>query len=181
MPPWAAIECARRGESWYVKTFTLKPSSPSEAAAAAPARPEPTTMNSNFRRLFGLTSFRSNLWLSHLSASGPAGIFESSVSATAVVLLFLRSVVCGGRGRRASVDDAGQDRDREGHVRDGDDRRERDRELAACAVVAGVVQPHALEHRPGAVEQVDAECDVGDDVEDRDRPALEAADQVVVG
>src|SRR5690606_18395012 len=98
MPPWAAIECARRGESWYVKTFTLYPSSPSEAAAEAPARPDPTTITSNFRRLFGLTSFRSNLWLSHLSARGPAGIFESSVSATGVVLPAVGVRGCGGRG-----------------------------------------------------------------------------------
>ena len=34
MPPWAAMEWARRGESWKVKTFTLYPRPPSVAAAA---------------------------------------------------------------------------------------------------------------------------------------------------
>ena len=48
------------------------------AAAEAPARPVPTTMTSNFRLLAGFTNFISNLCFSHLSASGPEGIFASS-------------------------------------------------------------------------------------------------------
>ena len=35
----------------------------------------------NFRRLAGLTSLDSKRWRSHLSASGPAGVLESSVMA----------------------------------------------------------------------------------------------------
>ena len=78
MPPWAAIEWARRGESWKVKTSTLYPNSPNVAAADAPARPVPTTMILNLRLLLGLTSRIENLWFSHLSSSGPPGILESS-------------------------------------------------------------------------------------------------------
>ena len=48
------------------------------SAAAAPARPVPTTITSNFRLLAGLTSFMENLWFVHLSARGPVGTFESS-------------------------------------------------------------------------------------------------------
>src|SRR2546427_3532288 len=46
MPPWAAIECARRAESWKQKQETLYPSSASDAAADAPASPEPTDRKS---------------------------------------------------------------------------------------------------------------------------------------
>src|SRR5690349_12902340 len=47
-----------------------------EAAAEAPASPLPTTMTSNFRLFAGLTSFKSNLCLSHFCATGPEGTFE---------------------------------------------------------------------------------------------------------
>src|SRR5260370_42686784 len=57
--------------------LTLKANSESEAGADGPARPLPTTSTSNFRLLAGLTSFRSNLCLSHLAASGPEGILAS--------------------------------------------------------------------------------------------------------
>ncbi len=49
-----------------------------EEAAEEPARPAPTTITSYFRLLAGLTSLMSALCLRHLSASGPAGILESS-------------------------------------------------------------------------------------------------------
>src|SRR5258708_20556962 len=78
MPPCAAIECAGGGESWKVMTFTRYPSSPSVAAADAPARPVPTTMISNRRLFAGFTSLMSNRWLSHFCSIGPSGIFESS-------------------------------------------------------------------------------------------------------
>src|SRR5690348_3654440 len=79
MPPCAAILCARRGESWKQKHFTLYLSSPKVAAAEAPARPLPTTITSNFDRLFGATNFDSPRCLSHFLSSGPEGTFESRV------------------------------------------------------------------------------------------------------
>src|SRR5580704_14247446 len=85
MPPCAAILCARRGESWKQKHFTLYPSSPRVAAAEAPARPLPTTIISNFGRLFGATNFDSPRCLSHFFSSGPDGTFESSVVAIALL------------------------------------------------------------------------------------------------
>src|SRR5580704_13929016 len=81
MPPWAAILCARRGESWKQKHLTPYPSSPKVAAAEAPARPLPTTIISNFGRLFGATNFDSPRCLSHFLSSGPEGTFESRVVA----------------------------------------------------------------------------------------------------
>src|SRR4051812_24803254 len=53
-----------------------------DEAAEEPARPAPTTITSYFRLLAGLTSLMSTLCLRHLSASGPAGILESSVAMT---------------------------------------------------------------------------------------------------
>ena len=49
-----------------------------DAAEDAPAKPEPTTMTSNFRLLAGLTSLMSNLYFSHLVLMSPGGILESS-------------------------------------------------------------------------------------------------------
>src|SRR5690348_9954005 len=80
MPPWAAIEWARRGESWNVKALTLYPSWASDAAAEAPARPVPTTITSNLRLLFGFTSFMENLWFCQRVSMGPVGDLESSVT-----------------------------------------------------------------------------------------------------
>ena len=53
-------------------------------------------------------------------------------------------------------------------------------EAAAPLVEAGVVPPERLEQAPRAVEQVDAEGDVGDDVEDRHRDPREAGVDVAV-
>src|SRR5690349_4169224 len=78
MPPCAAIECARRGESWKLKHLTLYPSSPSVAAADPPARPEPTTRIVYFRLFAGLTSLRLKRWRSHRVSIGPVGDFEFS-------------------------------------------------------------------------------------------------------
>src|SRR5215472_745411 len=78
MPPWAAMECARRGESWKQKQSTLYPNSPRLAAADPPARPEPTTMILNLRLFAGLTSFRPNLCVSHDFSIGPVGVLETS-------------------------------------------------------------------------------------------------------
>src|SRR6185437_5415898 len=78
MPPCAAIEWARRGESWKQKQLTLYPSSPSVAAADPPARPEPTTIMECLRLLAGFTSFISKRVLSHFCSIGPDGILEFS-------------------------------------------------------------------------------------------------------
>src|SRR3972149_3572277 len=78
MPPCAAIEWARRGESWKQKQETWYPSSAREAAADAPASPDPTTMTWNFRLLAGETRRRSARCRSHFASSGPAGILASS-------------------------------------------------------------------------------------------------------
>src|SRR5689334_15176428 len=78
MPPCAAMECARRGESWKQKHLTLYPSSLIVAAAAPPARPLPTTMTVYFRLLAGFTSFISNLCLSHFPSIGPSGTLDLS-------------------------------------------------------------------------------------------------------
>ena len=83
MPPCAATLCALRGLSWKQNALTLYPSSPSEAAAEAPANPVPTTMTSSLRLFAGLTSLSSNLCLSHFCANGPEGILESRVIAIA--------------------------------------------------------------------------------------------------
>jgi|GEM_PF-192541 len=50
------LGCALRGESCMQKFSTLKPISPSEAAALAPARPVPTTITSSLSLFLGLTS-----------------------------------------------------------------------------------------------------------------------------
>src|SRR5215831_15904260 len=93
MPPCAAIECARRGESWMQTFRTLYPSSPSDAAADAPARPVPTTIIVYFRLFAGLTSFISNLCRSHFSAIGPGGILASSFTASTLSASTLRTAV----------------------------------------------------------------------------------------
>src|SRR5947208_11649107 len=123
MPPWAAIECALRGESWYVMHFTLYPSSPSVAAAAAPARPEPTTMRSKRRRLCGATSFIENLWLSHFSSMAPSGMCASRFMPLSLALAFV-----------LLADGMGHDQDRERQVADDDHGGEAPREPRAPLV-----------------------------------------------
>src|ERR1041385_6388275 len=82
MPPCAATEWARRGESWKTKLWTSKPSSASEAAAEEPASPAPTTIILYFRLLAGLMSLLLNLCCSHFCASGPEGMLEFKVAMT---------------------------------------------------------------------------------------------------
>src|SRR3954470_21730951 len=76
MPPCAAIECARRGLSWKQKHFTRYPSSAMEAAAEAPASPDPTTITLYLRLLAGFTSLSSNRCRSHRDSMGPDGLFD---------------------------------------------------------------------------------------------------------
>src|SRR3954468_14309956 len=109
MPPWAAMECARRGESWNVSAWTWYPSSASVAAAEAPARPVPTTMTLNLRLLLGLTNFMSDLYRSHFSAIGPSGILESRRGSADWVTGGSTSVVIAS----SLTDDAGENGDRE--------------------------------------------------------------------
>src|SRR3990172_1619251 len=81
MPPCAAIEWARRGLSWSQKASTWYPSSASEAAAEAPARPVPTTRTLYLRLLDGLTSFRvSKRCLSQVSSMRPVGALPSRIT-----------------------------------------------------------------------------------------------------
>src|SRR5689334_14506793 len=84
MPPCAAIECARRGESWKQNAFTLYPSSPNDAAAEAPANPVPTTITSILRLLAGFTNLTVPLYFVHFCSNGPAGIFASSIKFTSL-------------------------------------------------------------------------------------------------
>src|SRR6266567_2145907 len=81
MPPCAAMLCARLGLSWMQKLLTWYPSSPSDEAADAPARPVPTMMTVYLRRFAGLTSFDSKRCRSHLSARGPPGARASRITA----------------------------------------------------------------------------------------------------
>ena len=78
--------CARRGESWKQKHETWYPSSLNVAAAEAPANPDPTTRMWCFRLLAGLTSFISCRYFDHLKATGPEGVFASSVMLIACYL-----------------------------------------------------------------------------------------------
>src|SRR5688572_21583797 len=138
MPPWAAIEWARRGESWNVNASTWYPSSASVAAAEAPARPVPTTMILNLRLLAGLTNFSFSLNVSHFSASGPSGTLASSFSEPAVTPVASGESTAVLMGCSSShgrvIDDARHDRDRERHVADHDDRRHPRRQAAAPLV-----------------------------------------------
>src|SRR5690349_25151765 len=117
MPPCAAMECARRGESWKQKHLTLYPSSLIVAAAAPPARPVPTTMTVYFRLLAGFTSFMWSLRSVHFFSSGPAGILEFKDMAL------------------LAVDEAREDGHGDGDVGEGDERRgERGEPLHALRV-----------------------------------------------
>ena len=68
---------ARRQMTAQAERAGVAPGEASDAAAADPARPLPTTMTVNLRLFFGLISLESCLCLDHLSARGPEGILES--------------------------------------------------------------------------------------------------------
>src|SRR6478672_6830853 len=142
-----------------------------EAAAEAPARPVPTTMTSNLRLLPGFTSFMSNLCWSQLFSIGPVGAPETSRGSGGMELMVRSSV----------SDDAGQDHDGEADVDDADQHREAGGEVAPGVVEARVVEAEALEQAPRAVEQVDGQGEVGEDVEDRHPHPLQALGHVLVG
>src|SRR5579871_2276929 len=164
MPPWAAILCARRGESWKQKHRTLYPNSPSEAAAAPPARPVPTTIIVCFRLFAGLTSLRLKRWRSQRVSIGPSGDFESS--SISGVPLQMQQTSHHRDGYRAV-----SDRDQ-----DGDDGRA----LLQQGGVAWMVDAHGLEHAPQSVVQMHAQQDHRENVECGDPVILKAQDNVAV-
>jgi hypothetical protein len=89
-------------------------------------------------------------------------------------MVILRCLLVGdGDGVGVVLDDAGEHGDGERDVADDDDGGDAGRQVAAPVVEAGVAPAQRLEQRPRAVEQVDAEGDVGDDVEDRHRKPRE--------
>ena len=163
------------------------------AAAAPPARPVPTTMTSKRRRLWGATSFMSNLCWVPLLLDGPVGDLGVERDDASGADLLAASSRLGRRARsRLLADDPMRSSGSASTTPDDDGDREAARcrarstaakpwaKRAAPLVEAGVVDAEALEQRPGAVEEVDAEGEVGDDVDDRHRRPLEAGDQVVV-
>src|SRR4051812_25303295 len=110
----------------------------------------------------------SNLCWSQLCWIGPVGAPETSLGSGGMVLMVGSSV----------PDDAGQDHDGEADVDDPDQHREPGGEVAPGVVEAGVVEAEALEEAPRAVEEVDGQGDVGEDVEDRHAHPLEALGHV---
>src|SRR5471032_659677 len=142
MPPCAAIECARRGESWKQKQLTRYPSSESDADALAPARPDPTTITWYFRLLAGFTSFISKRCLSHFSASGPAGIFGLSLMVICVI---------------GSADEAEHDAQRQQAEYHGNYDRQRESEAPVQRIVRGARQAEGTKHRPCAVIEMQRE------------------------
>src|ERR1035437_687558 len=164
MPAWAAIECARRGESWKQKQLTREPSSESDADALAPARPEPTTITWYFRLFAGFTSFISKRCLFHFSASGPAGMRASSLM-----------VMAGG-----SANEAEHDAQREKTESRGDDHREREREATVQRIVRRTRNAQRAERRPCAVIQVQGEKCHRTQIEERNPHRLEPDHHVAV-
>src|SRR5204863_2389924 len=95
--------------------------------------PVPTTMTVKRRLFAGFTSFTSNLWCSHFSATGPAGTLESRVAVTSLASRHgcrhvgrrtrVRRLRCAIRAARG-LDEMQLHREREAHVASDDDRRE---------------------------------------------------------
>src|SRR5688572_608536 len=147
MPPCAAIECARRGESWKQKQATSYPSSASVAAAAPPARPEPTTMTLYLRLFAGLTRRISNFALDHFCSIGPDGRRASS---------FMSS-------RSGQPDDADEHGRRRHHVADEQERRDQLAELVGG--ILRMAQAERLQPARGAVTEVEREHDHAGEVD----------------
>ncbi len=89
----------------------------------------------------------------------------------------LREVEAEGRG----LEVAEVHRDGEREVPDGQQRSDANRDVTPEGVVLGVVGADGLEHRPDAVEEVDAESEHTQHVGDDDGPVLKASHHVVVG
>src|SRR5690606_10343779 len=114
------------------------------------------------RLLAGLTNRFENLWLAHFSSREPSGILASSRVVISVSY------------------QAEEDGQRHRDVADGDEGGQTDGQVAPPSVEAGVVDAQALEHRPGPVEDVGGEGDVGQDVEGGHRRPGEGGDEVGV-
>ena len=69
---------------------------------------------------------------------------------------------------------------REGQVAHQDHARQHRRQIAAQAVVAGIVHAQGLEHAPGAVEDVNGQRHIRHDVDDRHRNGRQRFHDVVV-
>src|SRR6266702_6400287 len=154
---------ARRGLSWKQKHFTLYPSSASEAAAEAPARPVPTTSTSNFRLLAGLTSLMSNLWLSHFAASGPEGALLSRIIRKNLISF----------ERFLSV--AEENRHWNGGIAQKNHQREPARGLIQKRAIGLVVPAERLKHAAGSMTQVQAQQRHSQNIK-RGYPAVVKAD-----
>ena len=165
-------------------------------------------ITSNRRRLWGATSFMSKRWWVQRSSMGPSGpwLLRSPITATTCLPLVLAAPAgrSGPARAPARLQAHTARRSRWCHRTPGSlgcRRRSTapvstamgklrlpsittpakvDGEAAAPGVPLGVVEPQALEHRPRPVEQVDAQGDVGDDVDGRAPRPLEAGDQVAV-
>src|SRR5262249_25644725 len=152
--------------------------------------------------------FTSNRCWSHFSSIGPAGLpasnepiisfrswrlHDGSLAARRDTRLAARSLrapgrsgpaalragIPGTRTPRSRVHHPQNDQERHAHVTDGDHRGESPREVTLPEVVLRIVDPEAVPHGPRAVEDVDPERDVGDDVNDRHRHALKTFVHVV--
>src|ERR1700677_72423 len=153
------MECARRGESWKQKHLTLYPSSPSDADAAPPARPDPTTIRECLRLFAGLTSFMSKQAFAQASSIGPDGILASSF------ILFYEPQ---------------QHTDRNGDIPQNDDDSD---SLGGDPEIGGETrmrETYGLEHAPQAVTEVEAKKAEGDAIPDRSPPDLEAGYYVLI-
>src|SRR5262245_64488882 len=112
-------------------------------------------ITSKRRRLCGATSFMSNLCRVQRSSRGPSGTWLSSSPITSgSFLVELARLDRAARhlavGVVVGADDAQLDGDGEADVADHHDSREPRCEPPAGGVPARVVEPEALEHRPGA-------------------------------
>src|SRR5471032_2386925 len=165
MPPCAAIECARRGESWKQKQLTRYPSSESDADALAPASPDPTTITLYFRLFAGFTSFISKRCLSHFSASGPAGILGLSLM-----------VMC----MSGSANQAEHDAQRKQAESHGNDDRERQRKTPVQRIVRRARDAERAKHRPRTVIEMQREKCNGAEIEKSHPDALETDHDISV-
>src|ERR1041385_1491453 len=183
MPPCAATECARRGESWKTKLWTSKPSSASVAAAEEPARPAPTTMILYFRLFAGLMSLVENLCFSHFCASGPDGMLELSAAILLRNLLpgcdrrsdergglkfsyLLLCVIC--------ADDAEVNRNRDQRVTDKYGNARDHREPLDARPPDVISEANRLKHARQPVPEVDEQQRLCDEIKQRHPPDLKA-------
>ena len=174
MPPCAAIEWARRGLSWNVNALTvvaeLAERGGGRRAGEAGADDDDLEAAPVVRR----HELHVELVLRPTSPrSAPRGSSSPAVDAS----LAWPPPTCGSscrqrRGAVGLVDEVELHGQREAHVAErGSIAAKPLANQPRQRVEARVVPAEALEQAPGAVEQVDGQGDVGDDVEDGDRQA----------